>query len=364
IGSFTNINDLIGSGFEDFLFGLNDQSVWEIGDGTNRYLALNRNLMFRDVENLRGGSGVDIFRFLDGGVFGCSIDGGSNENNRLDFSLYTTPVYIDLSTDTYSAIHGTVTNVQRITGGKSDDTLIGNDLPNVIDGGPGDDLIRGLGGNDFLITSGGNNIVYGDDGNDFISAGTGFNILYGGNGYDIADIDWPGGFYIPLGDIELVITHKPGSDGAIKLPRILVIDVISLQVADISSDEYDAFLVRLASLDQVLIYRGTAQRIILDTEEDLGGNLPERTTVVKAMTVQLLRNGIQIKVGSSLFLLSFVLPLGANPDLYAIFFWDEDLKVWIEIPAAYVIDSVNGGIGRLEAWVRRTGKYVLILRGN
>ena len=364
IGSFTNINDLIGSGFEDFLFGLNDQSVWEIGDGTNRYLALNRNLIFRDVENLRGGSGVDIFRFLDGGVFGCSIDGGPNENNRLDFSLYTTPVYIDLSTDTYSVIHGTVTNVQRITGGKSNDTLIGNDLPNVIDGGPGDDLIRGLGGNDFLITRGGNNIVYGDDGNDFISAGTGFNILYGGNGYDIADIDWPGGFHIPLGDIELVITHKPGSDGAIKPPRILVIDIISLQVADISSDEYDAFLVRLASLDQVLIYRGTAQKIILDTEEDSGGNLPERTTVVKAMTVKLLRNGIQIKVGSSLFLLSFVLPLDANPDLYAIFFWDEDLKVWIEIPAAYVIDSSNGGIGRLEAWVRRTGKYVLILRGN
>ena len=82
------------------------------------------------------------------------------------------------------------------------------------------------------------------------------------------------------------------------------------------------------------------------------------------MTVKLLRNGIQIKVGSSLFLLSFVLPLDANPDLYAIFFWDEDLKVWIEIPAAYVIDSSNGGIGRLEAWVRRTGKYVLILRGN
>jgi hypothetical protein len=65
----------------------------------------------------------------------------------------------------------------------------------------------------------------------------------------------------------------------------------------------------------------------------------------------------------SLFLVSFVLPADSDPSQYAILFWDENSKTWIEIPAAFVIDSANGGIGRLQAWVSRTGKYVLVKKG-
>jgi hypothetical protein len=82
------------------------------------------------------------------------------------------------------------------------------------------------------------------------------------------------------------------------------------------------------------------------------------------MVVQLLNNGIQIKQGLSQFLISFLLPAGADPSRYAIYYWDEDAGIWLEIPASYAVDPVNASRGRLEAWVSRTGKYVLVYKGQ
>ncbi len=362
-GSFTNIGNLIGSGFDDSLYGLDVWSTWEFGKGFNRYIALGRDFGFSGVENVIGGTQVDIFLFTDGGYFNCTIDGGPDRDNRLDFSQYTTPVYVDLSTNTYSAINGTVINVLWIIGGQSDDILIGNDLPNVIDGGPGDDVIYGLGGDDIIYSGDGNNILYGGDGDDYFFAGVKFNIIYGGDGYDTADIARPGRYWIPLFDVEVIITHEPGADGPIREARFLVINVVSSQEADVSNDYYDGFIVRLPSLDQVLVLRDTAQRVMLSLAEESGGSLPRNLAAFKGMVVQLLRNDIRIKYSPNWFMISFALPAGADASQYAILFWDEDALAWVEIPAGYVMDPENGGVGRLQAWVGRTGKYILALKG-
>ncbi len=361
-GAFNNISNLIGSSFTDGLYGLNVQSIWEIGQGTNAYLALGRSLTFTGIDDLIGGKELDTFLFKNGGTFTGTIDGGPIKGNSLDFSNYRTPVYVDLSTNSYSAMTGTITNILQIIGGQANDVLIGNDLANIIDGGPGNDLIYGLGGNDVLMTGDGDNIVFGGDGNDIIFSGLGSNTLYGGAGYDIADIAWTGSYWIPLKDIELVILHYP--DGKPRKPQILVIDVVSRQTADLTDELYEGFLVRLPSLDQVLIYRGAAQKIVLTTDDDRGGQLPADLSLFKMMVVQLLNNGIQIKQGLSQFLISFLLPAGADPSRYAIYYWDEDAGIWLEIPASYAVDPVNASRGRLEAWVSRTGKYVLVYKGQ
>jgi hypothetical protein len=219
-----------------------------------------------------------------------------------------------------------------------------------------------MGGNDVLYTGTGNNIVYGGSGNDYIFSGIGFNILYGGDGFDTADIEWTGQYWIPLDDIELIILHNP-EETLKQRWNIKVIDVVNGQYAGVADVEYDGFLVRLPSLDQVFVFRDTAEQVILSDEDNAGAALPVNMASVKVMSVRMQRRGIEIKGGMSLFLVSFVLPADSDPSQYAILFWDENSKTWIEIPAAFVIDSANGGIGRLQAWVSRTGKYVLVKKG-
>ena len=286
---------------------------------------------------------------------------GKLPDNLIDFSRYSTPVIVDLMNNYASPVTGIISNFLRISGGKGDDLLIGNDLPNIIDGGPGDDEIHGLGGNDILITGTGRNIVYAGMGNDYIFSGNGVNILYGGDGYDTADIEWTGQYWIPLSDIELIILHNP--EELLKKWNIKVVDVVNGQQAGVVDVEYDGFLVRLPSLDQVLVFRDAAEQVILTDEEDSGAALPVNMSAVKVMVVRMLRKGIEIKGGLSQFLISFVLPAGSDPSQYAILFWDENSQRWIEIPSAFVIDSANGGIGRLQAWVSRTGKYILVKKG-
>ncbi len=366
-GSFNEINNLIGTALADTLTGLNESTIWVIGVTGNKLTSLNRNLYFNGIENLVGGNKWDAFSFNDGAIFDGNIDGGPGylgnlPDNLIDFSRYTTPVVVDLMNNYASPVTGAITNFLRITGGKANDLLIGNDLPNVIDGGPGNDEIHGMGGNDVLYTGTGNNIVYGGSGNDYIFSGIGFNILYGGDGFDTADIEWTGQYWIPLDDIELIILHNP-EETLKQRWNIKVIDVVNGQYAGVADVEYDGFLVRLPSLDQVFVFRDTAEQVILSDEDDAGAALPVNMASVKVMSVRMQRRGIEIKGGMSLFLVSFVLPADSDPSQYAILFWDENSKTWIEIPAAFVIDSANGGIGRLQAWVSRTGKYVLVKKG-
>jgi Ca2+-binding RTX toxin-like protein len=68
--------------------------------------------------------------------------------------------------------------------GPFDQTLLGDDLNNVISGGAGADYIRGLGGNDTINAGGGNDYVEGGDGNDLIQGAGGNDTILGGAGDD------------------------------------------------------------------------------------------------------------------------------------------------------------------------------------
>jgi len=81
-------------------------------------------------------------------------------------------------------------DIEIISGGAGNDTLIGNAAKNVFFGNGGDDVIYGRGGNDVLNGGVGRDKLYGEDGNDQIFARDGIiDFLDGGAGYDSAAKD-------------------------------------------------------------------------------------------------------------------------------------------------------------------------------
>jgi len=137
---------------------------------------------FVSVENLKGGSGDDTFKFSHGGSLGGSLNGGLG-NNTLDYTNFLLPsassistgVRVDLTTGSSTAIGGTstgrVTGIRDIYGTVGIDMLRGDAGNNIIDGGDGADSILGEAGNDFLI---------GGLGTDTLRGSTGDNIDIGG----------------------------------------------------------------------------------------------------------------------------------------------------------------------------------------
>jgi hypothetical protein len=113
------------------------------------------------IEKLMGGKGDDVFAFEDGSTLasgGGTIDGGGGIN-RLDYSLYTTPVNVALAdapafgTITTMGLTTSLTHIQNVYGGLADDTLSGNSEDNVFRGGAGNDTITGGAGSDTLDES-------------------------------------------------------------------------------------------------------------------------------------------------------------------------------------------------------------------
>ena len=128
---------------------------------------------FFNMENLVGGAGVDVFKFVGSGSVAGNIDGGSapqNEGNWLDYSSLTQTVTVNLQTGKATGIGGTVSNIQNGRGGNGGDTLTGDAQGNILIGGSGTDTIIGGSGASLLI---------GDKGADHITGGSGNDILIG-----------------------------------------------------------------------------------------------------------------------------------------------------------------------------------------
>jgi Ca2+-binding RTX toxin-like protein len=134
-------NDYLhGEGGDDSLFG---------GDGHDR---------------LNGGSGNDL------------INGGAG----IDTAIYadaSAAVRVNLSLTTAQSTGGsgtdTIRNVERVSGSRYGDTLVGSGANNIVTGGVGDDALNGAAGNDIVQGSPGNDIVNGGAGNDRLVGGTG-----------------------------------------------------------------------------------------------------------------------------------------------------------------------------------------------
>ena len=124
----------------------------------------------RGIENVTGGSGNDTLtgaagaNTLTGGAGDDFLRGGGGSDTLLggigtdtaDYGEKTAAVSVTLSGNTAAVVRvgglaeDTVAGIENLRGGTGDDTLIGDDLANVLEGGAGNDALAGRGGNDVL----------------------------------------------------------------------------------------------------------------------------------------------------------------------------------------------------------------------
>lgn len=157
-----NIENLIGSGFNDSLTG--DQFS---------------NTLFGQAGNdvLNGEAGDDV---LIGGAGADQINGGLGDD-RVQYHDSSAAVTIDLLSNTVSGGHAdgdTISGIEYAYGSEHADTISGDHSANILWGAGGNDLIHGNGGNDT---------IYGMDGDDNLVGQKGADHLNGGAGSDWAN---------------------------------------------------------------------------------------------------------------------------------------------------------------------------------
>lgn len=112
------------------LVGADVNTTWAITGANSGHLdsIFPNGLRFINIGNLTGGSGDDVFVFADGATVSGIVDGGAGVD-RLDYSAYTTPVTVNLAANTATGTGG-IRNIEGLTGGQSNNTLVGANIPN------------------------------------------------------------------------------------------------------------------------------------------------------------------------------------------------------------------------------------------
>lgn len=122
-------------------------------------------------DRLIGGAGDDL---LTGGPGSDVVRGGDGRDGLGDFWATPRPVRITLDDRPGDGPEGENddigADVENVSGGNGDDTLIGSDASNDLNGGAGNDVIDGRGGDDELSSQGAASHLTGGTGRDRISA--------------------------------------------------------------------------------------------------------------------------------------------------------------------------------------------------
>ncbi|MEY8144525.1 calcium-binding protein, partial [Falsihalocynthiibacter sp. CO-5D18] len=180
--SYTLIENLIGSDYDDMLFGDNGANTL-VGHG--------------GIDQLFGRSGDDqLF-----GNYGDDLLSGEDGNDRLsggqgadtliggsgnDTALYTqaaSALRADLfyvAANSGDATGDTYSSIENLVGTAFNDLLLGDNNANSLWGGAGHDTVYGRDGDDHLFGGLGNDTLSGNMGNDSLNGGLGADALIGG----------------------------------------------------------------------------------------------------------------------------------------------------------------------------------------
>lgn len=173
--TFQNIQKVIGSAFDDFVYGASRGSVVELGDGNdvfdNQSAEISENLVYLGAGNdlARGGAGADL------------IDGGSGND--------------------------------RLFGEDDGDWLLGQTGNDLLSGGGGGDLMEGGGGRDWLFGGADGDFLLGQEGNDHLFGGLGDDRLDGGTGNDLLVGGAGNDFFVfgPVGGNDMILDFQAGA---------------------------------------------------------------------------------------------------------------------------------------------------------
>ena len=155
-----------GAGVDTFV-GANVDTIWRV-TGVNTGKTEIVFVQFAGVENLTGGSGRDLFRFVGVGAITGKIDGGAGVN-WLDFTSASTGVVVNLATNTtsrtaggilgFNNVIGSALGVSKLTGNATGGVLIGKGKGNVVTAGSGRSVLIGGFGVNTLIGGGADDLL-------------------------------------------------------------------------------------------------------------------------------------------------------------------------------------------------------------
>ena len=162
--TFQNFQKVIGSAFDDFVYGADGGSVVELGDGNDTF-DNDATLFTEDLVNL--GAGNDIART---GAGDDLVEGGAGN-------------------DLLQGEDGG----DWLLGGEGNDLLIGGAGADQLDGGADADALFGGADGDSLNGGAGDDLLSGGTGDDLLDGGTGNDLLLGGAGDDLFKFGTDGG---------------------------------------------------------------------------------------------------------------------------------------------------------------------------
>jgi hypothetical protein len=115
-GVITGLLD--GSGGENTVYGANQDTIWSITSLGKGILPTTGGFTsFQNIQYAVGGTANDTFLFSDGATFYLvNGGGGAPEVNTLDYSLYTTTVYVSFSEETATNLIFGFYNIQNVVG--------------------------------------------------------------------------------------------------------------------------------------------------------------------------------------------------------------------------------------------------------
>lgn len=160
--TYTGIQVLEGSRFNDTLYGLDTSETLKGGEGSDTLMSS------LDSDILDGGAGIDTVDYS-----------GSNAAVMLNLSLST-----QANTGGH-ALGDVISNVEIIKGSTFSDVITTSNSGTEVYGGLGQDEIRGGSGADKLYGGDGNDTLFGGAGNDILAGGIGDDSITGGDGNDI-----------------------------------------------------------------------------------------------------------------------------------------------------------------------------------
>ncbi|MEO0548314.1 MAG: calcium-binding protein [Pseudomonadota bacterium] len=186
VANVTDFENVIGTDFNDVIFGNAQNNVLIGGDGDD---ALHP---FGGEDFVDGGAGTDVL-LLNGFANGQFVDvaagiaGDANEAGDGIADGATVNQFINIENINGSSVAGDFIigddNVNTINGLGGDDT---------INAGGGDDTLRGGDGNDVLAGNRGDDAMFGEAGDDLLiwNNGDGTDLFDGGEGTDIAQVNF------------------------------------------------------------------------------------------------------------------------------------------------------------------------------
>ena len=157
-GGFRRIGEFTGGPVSNTLVGTDTANTWWItAENTGRVAGT----MFRDFENLTGGSARDRFVLANRAGVSGQLDGAAGTNN-LNYSAYTTSVSVNLRLGLATGTRG-VANITNVVGGAGGDILVGSADANALIGKIGRDIVIGGGGRDVLSGGGASDVLIGGE---------------------------------------------------------------------------------------------------------------------------------------------------------------------------------------------------------